>query len=561
MPAFAYRFERTHTAAEALAAYRDEMGDDGPAVAVAGRIVSLRSQGKTTFLHLEDGQRPDPALSPPRRSWATPTSCSSGSTSTTTSACTGGCSAPGRARSRCARRIRRATATRPAPGPTPARAAGQVPAAAPAREDPHGRRRAPPPSAASRTRRCATASATPTSRCTRRCARCSGSARRGDQLDPPVPRRPGVPRGRDPDPPAALRRRRGAAVRDPPQRARHAALPADRRRALPQAAAGRRARAGLRDRPRLPERGDGSHAQPRVHHARGLPGLRRLRRHDEPGGGPRVAAWSSTAWAPAARALRHHARLHAAVRAGCRSSRASASAAGSTSAPPPTPTMRAVLAPRGADADEVAGARRRPAAGRGVQDGAGADAGAADLRARLSRRRSRRWPRSTAPIRRSPSGSSCSSAAGSWPTRSASSTIRTTSGGGSRTRSRQKAAGNDEAQPYDADFIRALEYGMPPAGGVGSRHRPADHADRRPAVHPRRHSLPGDAAGGVDGRRAERRARRCLVDPSLADPARVAAGPALSPEPADVERRLAQHRDLDRRRGGRGHGADRGARA
>jgi len=32
---------------------------------------------------------------------------------------------------------------------------------------------------------------------------------------------------------------------------------------------------------------------------------------------------------------------------------------------------------------------------------------------------------------------------------------------------RQKAAGNEEAQPHDTDFIRALEYGMPPAGGVG----------------------------------------------------------------------------------------------
>jgi lysyl-tRNA synthetase, class II len=32
---------------------------------------------------------------------------------------------------------------------------------------------------------------------------------------------------------------------------------------------------------------------------------------------------------------------------------------------------------------------------------------------------------------------------------------------------RQRAAGNEEAQPYDTDFIRALEYGMPPAGGVG----------------------------------------------------------------------------------------------
>ncbi|MEP6689388.1 MAG: lysine--tRNA ligase [Gemmatimonadales bacterium] len=53
--AFAYRFERSHTAAEALAAYDDSMGEQGPRVAVAGRIVALRSQGKTTFLHLEDG--------------------------------------------------------------------------------------------------------------------------------------------------------------------------------------------------------------------------------------------------------------------------------------------------------------------------------------------------------------------------------------------------------------------------------------------------------------------------------------------------------------------------
>jgi lysyl-tRNA synthetase class 2 len=32
---------------------------------------------------------------------------------------------------------------------------------------------------------------------------------------------------------------------------------------------------------------------------------------------------------------------------------------------------------------------------------------------------------------------------------------------------RQRAAGDPEAHTFDADYIRALEYGMPPAGGVG----------------------------------------------------------------------------------------------
>ena len=54
IPAFAYRFERTHTAREALAAYRDEMGEAGPRVRVAGRLDRLGSHGKTTFGHLED---------------------------------------------------------------------------------------------------------------------------------------------------------------------------------------------------------------------------------------------------------------------------------------------------------------------------------------------------------------------------------------------------------------------------------------------------------------------------------------------------------------------------
>jgi lysyl-tRNA synthetase, class II len=51
---FAYRFDRTHTAREAVDAYENKMGDDGPMVSLAGRLVALRVQGKTTFAHLED---------------------------------------------------------------------------------------------------------------------------------------------------------------------------------------------------------------------------------------------------------------------------------------------------------------------------------------------------------------------------------------------------------------------------------------------------------------------------------------------------------------------------
>ena len=51
---YAYRYERTHLAAEAGALYDDTLGDAGPMVAVAGRLVALRAQGKTMFAHLED---------------------------------------------------------------------------------------------------------------------------------------------------------------------------------------------------------------------------------------------------------------------------------------------------------------------------------------------------------------------------------------------------------------------------------------------------------------------------------------------------------------------------
>ena len=52
--AFAYAYARSHRAREAVAGYDDAMGDDGPTVQVAGRLVSWRGQGKTVFAHLED---------------------------------------------------------------------------------------------------------------------------------------------------------------------------------------------------------------------------------------------------------------------------------------------------------------------------------------------------------------------------------------------------------------------------------------------------------------------------------------------------------------------------
>jgi lysyl-tRNA synthetase class 2 len=51
---FAYRFERSHHAADAIALYQDAMGDQGPEVRVAGRIESWRPKGKVVFGHLED---------------------------------------------------------------------------------------------------------------------------------------------------------------------------------------------------------------------------------------------------------------------------------------------------------------------------------------------------------------------------------------------------------------------------------------------------------------------------------------------------------------------------
>ena len=52
--AYSYRYERTHLAADAVSLYDDGAGEEGPMVAVAGRLVALRGQGKTMFAHLQD---------------------------------------------------------------------------------------------------------------------------------------------------------------------------------------------------------------------------------------------------------------------------------------------------------------------------------------------------------------------------------------------------------------------------------------------------------------------------------------------------------------------------
>lgn len=50
---YAYAFDRTHTTAEALELYRvDE--EEGPPVRLAGRIIGMRDMGKSTFVHLAD---------------------------------------------------------------------------------------------------------------------------------------------------------------------------------------------------------------------------------------------------------------------------------------------------------------------------------------------------------------------------------------------------------------------------------------------------------------------------------------------------------------------------
>jgi lysyl-tRNA synthetase class 2 len=52
---YAYGYQPSHSTTDAHGLYRDGQGEEGPEVAIAGRVQSWRSKGKTVFGHVEDG--------------------------------------------------------------------------------------------------------------------------------------------------------------------------------------------------------------------------------------------------------------------------------------------------------------------------------------------------------------------------------------------------------------------------------------------------------------------------------------------------------------------------
>ena len=96
-----------------------------------------------------------------------------------------------------------------------------------------------------------------------------------------------------------------------------------------------------------------------------------------------------------------------------------------------------------------------------------AQAVAAHLHHRLPGRGVARWRARPTPTRPSPSASSSSSPGARYANGFSELNDAEDQAARFQAQAANKEAGDEEAMYYDADFIRALEYGMPPAGGCG----------------------------------------------------------------------------------------------
>ena len=158
-------------------------------------------------------------------------------------------------------------------------------------------------------------------------------------------------------------------------------------------------------------------------------------------------------------------------------------------------TARRAAAPaRGGSASRCSRLGRRQDRDRDLRAAQRGRARPADLRLRLSDRGVAALEAASRTIPTPSSGSSSTSAASRWPTPSASSTIPAEQRRRFEAQLADRAAGDLEAHAMDEDYIRALEYGLPPTAGEGvGIDRLVDAADQQP-VDPRRDPVSADAA-------------------------------------------------------------------